>query len=51
MKEGILFGMIVGMIAGAILVESYKPARDIVQDGQKKIKKAMATIEKSKNNE
>ena len=44
MCDGILVGMILGTVAGAILVQTCKPVRDALDKGKEKIKQQVAKM-------
>lgn len=44
MKEGLLIGMALGLIAGALIVTNNKKAEELVQKGKKAIKKQVEKI-------
>ncbi len=44
MCDGILVGMILGAVAGAILVQTCKPVRDALDKGKEKIKQQVAKM-------
>ena len=44
MKEGMIIGIMLGMIAGAIIVQSNKKAADLVEMGKEKLKEEINKI-------
>lgn len=44
MCDGILVGMVLGAVAGAILVQTCKPVRDALDKGKEKIKQQVAKM-------
>lgn len=44
MCDGILVGMVLGALAGAVLVQTCKPVRDAVEKGKQKIKEQVAKM-------
>ena len=49
LKDSMLFGLAVGMIAGALLFKHCEPCKEIVNQGEKAIKKEIAQMTESKN--
>ncbi len=47
MKEGIVCGIVIGMIAGALLYKYNPQAKEIVNKTEDAVKKEMKNIEKS----
>ncbi len=45
MKEGLILGMAIGIIAGAVIVGSSKKAQDIVEKGKKAVKKKIEKMQ------
>lgn len=46
MKDGILCGMAIGLVAGALLVSNSAKARQMVEKGKKEVKKQIEKIGK-----
>ncbi len=44
MCDGILVGMMLGAVAGAIIVQTCKPARDAIEKGKEKLKEKVAKL-------
>lgn len=44
MCDGILFGMILGAVAGAVVVQTCKPAREAIEKGKQKLKEKVAKL-------
>lgn len=44
MCDGILVGMVLGALAGAVLVQTCKPVREAVEKGKQKIKEQVAKM-------
>lgn len=44
MCDGVLIGMMLGAVAGAILVQTCKPVRDAVEKGKQKFKDQVAKM-------
>jgi len=44
MCDGVLIGMMLGAVAGAILVQTCKPVRDAVEKGKQKLKDQVAKM-------
>lgn len=47
MKEGLIVGIAVGIVAGAILVKNCPQAKKLLDDGEKQIKKEINKIKKN----
>ena len=45
MCDGILVGMVLGAVAGAILVQTCKPVKDAIEKGKQKIKDQVAKMQ------
>ena len=48
MKEGMLFGLIVGMVAGALLFKHCEPCKEMINQGEKMVKKEIQDLTESK---
>ena len=48
MKEGMLFGLAVGMIAGALLFKHCEPCKEMINQGEKMIKKEIQGMTENK---
>ena len=48
MKDGMLFGLAVGMIAGALLFKHCQPCKELVNQGEKAIKKEIRDMTETK---
>lgn len=44
MKEGLIIGLMLGLIAGAVIVQSNKKAEELVQKGKEKLKEEINKI-------
>ncbi len=44
MCDGILLGMVLGAVAGAILVQTCKPVKEAIEKGKQKIKDQVAKM-------
>ena len=47
MKDGLICGVVIGMIAGALLYKYNPEAKQIINDAEKIVKKELKTIQKS----
>lgn len=48
MKEGMLLGLAVGMIAGALLFKHCEPCKELVDKGEKAVKKEIRDLTETK---
>jgi len=44
MSDGIIIGMLLGAVAGAILVQTCKPVREAIEKGKQKFKEKVAKM-------
>ncbi len=44
MCDGILVGMMIGAVAGAVIVQTCKPCRDAIEKGKQKLKEKVAKL-------
>lgn len=44
MKDGVILGMLIGAVAGAIVVQTCKPVQDIIEKGKQKFKEKVAKM-------
>jgi len=44
MSDGVIIGMILGAVAGVILVQTCKPVRDAIEKGKQKLKEKVAKM-------
>ncbi len=51
MDDKFLFGMVLGMLGGAVLVTNSVKARQIVKDGQEQVKQKVEEMSKSNKKE
>lgn len=49
MKESVLFGLAVGMVAGALLFKHCESCKDVVNKGEKALKQEIESITGQKN--
>lgn len=49
MKESMLFGLAVGMVAGALLFKHCESCKDVVNKGEKALKQEIESITGQKN--
>jgi len=44
MKDGLIFGLLIGAAIGMILMETYKPVQDVMEQGKQKVKQTVAKM-------
>ena len=44
MNDGVILGMLLGAVAGAIIVQTCKPVRDAIEKGKQKLKEKVAKM-------
>ena len=44
MNDGVILGMLLGAVAGAIIVQTCKPVRDAIEKGKQKLKEKVAQM-------